>query len=136
MLARDDGVSLVEVVVAMLLLAVLSLGVLPLMIGLSQRSVDNRTALSATSFGRDELAKIQAAFPATPGTTTTRCADLLARAAAPAVTDAASGFTARVTVGVSACPAAYPAAVPVAVTVSDAGRVVTTLTSQVRVGAP
>ncbi len=131
----DDGISLVEVVVAMLLLAVLSLAVLPLIIGVTQRTVDNRALLSATAFGRNELAKVQAAFPATPGDEETRCADLLSRAAAPATQDPASGFSARLTVGVSTCPATYPVSIPVVVTVYENGAAVASITSRVRVGA-
>lgn len=132
--ARDDeGFSLVEVIIAMFLFAVLAVAILPLMMGLSQRSAENRTVLSATAFAKDELSKIQAAYPSAPGSTATSCAVLRTLQTQPAVIDPASGFAARVSV--DACPTTFPASVPVRVTVKEGGSDLVTVTTRVRVGA-
>lgn len=128
----DSGFSLVELVIAMFVLAVLSLAVLPLIVGTTDVSTQNRGLLAATAFANDQLAKIQQAYPATPGDDTTSCVALRALESAPPVTDPASGFEARLTIG--ACPAEFPASVPVVVTVSEGGTVVTSVTTRVRVG--
>lgn len=129
----DDGFSLVEVVIAMFLFAVLALAILPLMTGLSQRSAENRTTLSATAFARQELSKIQADYPATPGNAGTSCAALRTLQTRPAVVDPASGFAARVTV--DACPSTFPASVPLRVVVARGGSDLVTVATRVRVGA-
>ena len=61
-----DGFSLVEVVIAMFLLAVLALAVLPALIGATRASVTNRSVLTATTFANGQLAAIQADFPDDP----------------------------------------------------------------------
>lgn len=71
----DDGFSLVEVVVAIFLLGLLSLGVLPLLIGGVRLSTENRTTVEATALAEAHLAALRAQFPTQPATTTT-CADL------------------------------------------------------------
>ena len=129
----DSGFSLVELVIAIFVLAVLSLAVLPLIVGSTRVSAQNREVLSATAFANDQLAKIQQAYPATPGVDTTSCVALRALESAPPVADPASDFEARLTIG--ACPAEFPASVPVVVTVSEVGAVVTSVTTRVRVGA-
>lgn len=129
----DTGFSLVELVIAMFVLAVLALAVLPLIVGTTRVSVENRGTLAATAFADDQLAKVQAAYPATPGYDSTSCAALRALQSGPPAADAASGYQAQLTVG--ACPAAFPASVPVTVTVTEGGEVVTVVTTRVRVGA-
>lgn len=129
----DDGFSLVEVVIAMFLFAVLALAILPLMTGLSQRSAENRTTLSATTFAKEELSKIQADYPSTPGSTATTCTVLHSLQSRAPVVDSASGYAARVTVG--DCPAAFPASVPVRVIVARGGTDLVTVATRVRVGA-
>ncbi|MGB3731118.1 prepilin-type N-terminal cleavage/methylation domain-containing protein [Microbacterium sp.] len=59
----DDGVGLIEIVVAMLLLAVLALGVLPLIIQATTASVVNRDLVAANNVATAELARIRADFP-------------------------------------------------------------------------
>ena len=56
----DSGMSLVEIVIAMLLFGLLAIGVLPLMWGITQSSVHNRELLTATTFAKDKVAAIQA----------------------------------------------------------------------------
>ncbi|WP_458041951.1 MULTISPECIES: PulJ/GspJ family protein [Bacteria] len=129
----DSGFSLVELVIAMFVLAVLSLAVLPLLVGTTDVSARNRDSLAATGFANDLLATVQQDYPATPGDVTTSCLALRALQTAPPVLDPASGSEASLTVG--ACPAVFPASVPVTVTVSQGGEVVTAVTTRVRVGA-
>lgn len=129
----DTGFSLVELVIAMFVLAVLSLAVLPLLVGTTQVSVENRGLLTATAFANDRLAEIQADYPATPGDDSTSCAALRALQANPPAVDPASGLVARLTIGT--CPATFPASVPVTVTVSEDGEQVTAVSTRVRVGA-
>lgn len=129
----DTGFSLVELVIAMFVLAVLSLAVLPLLVGTTRASVENRGLLTATAFANDRLAVLQAAYPATPGDDSTSCAALRALEASPPAVDPATGLVARLSVG--ACPTEFPASVPVTVTVSDDGENVTAVSTRLRVGA-
>jgi len=130
---RDDGFSLVEVIIAMFLFGVLSLAVLPLLIGVTIRSVENRELLSATAFANERIASIQAAYPSTPGTATTSCATLRTLGSATPAVDAASGFTATITVGT--CPTSFPASIPVVVTVTRGSATLTAVMTRMRVGA-
>lgn len=135
-LDREHGFSMVEIVISMFLLGILSLAVLPLIFGLTQRSVENRGLLAATALANGELAKIAADFPSEPGFAS-HCSELAARASAPPAEDTVNGLQATLTVG--ACPAdatAYPASVPVLVTVTEAGGTVTSVAGRARVGAP
>ncbi len=98
----------------MFLLAVLSLAVLPLMIGVAEASAGNRTLASANTFANSQLAPIRASYPT--GASATSCAT--ARTAIPrtAVSDpAGTGLSADTTVG--SCPAAYPGTLAVTVRV-------------------
>lgn len=115
--SEDDGFSLVEVIIAMFLLAVLALAVLPLVIGATRVSVDNKDLVAATTFANAQLAPVKAAFPNDP-TTPTSCATLRSSYDRDDIPDpAGTGLLADVEVG--ACPAAYPGTVTVVVTVGD-----------------
>lgn len=115
---RDDGFSLVEVILAMFLLMVLALAVLPLVIGATRVSVENRDLVAANAFANARLAPIKADFPNDPSTPTS-CAALAAAYDRDDVPDpAGTGLLADVEIG--ACPAAYPGTVTVVVTISDA----------------
>lgn len=133
MFQRDDGFSLVEVIIAMFLFGLLSLAVLPLLIGVTLRSAENREQLSATAYANERMASIQATYPSTPGTTTTSCAALRALGTALPTVDSASGF--RATVSVGTCPATFPASIPVTVTVTKGTKTLSAVTTRVRVGA-
>ena len=104
------GVSLVEIVIAMFILAATSMAILPLMMGAVQASATNRDLLAANAFANARLAMLQAAFPNTAGNS---CAAVTATAANDLKDPAASGTTASVTFG--ACPSSYPATVAVSV---------------------
>lgn len=112
--AADGGVSIVEVVIAMFLLAVLAVAVLPLLVGVVRTSATNRSIVSATAFANAQLAPIRAAFPNT-ATGTNACSGVQAKAATGVAGPAGSGLAADV--AVAACPSTYPGTVLVTVTV-------------------
>lgn len=119
----DDGFSLVEMIIAMFLLAVLSLAVLPLLISATALSVDNRDRVTATALADAHVSALRAQFPVQPATATT-CAQL--RDSASKLVDAdpltvpnvviPSGYTRTVTV--ASCPTGADAGKPTAVLVT------------------
>ncbi len=141
-LRSDDGFSLVEVILAMLLLSVLSLAVLPLIIGATALSVQNKSSVQATALADSHLAALRSQFPAQP-TIDTKCADLQTAASKLVDNDPAtlpdivvpSGFTRSVVVG--ACPtgalAGKPAAILVTITVTPQGEDPVVLRSRIPV---
>lgn len=58
----DSGFSLVEVVIAMLMLGLMSLALLPLLIGTMKASVENRSLVTATAIANDRIAEVRAGF--------------------------------------------------------------------------
>lgn len=72
---HEEGFSLVEVIIAMFLLAVLSLAVLPLIIRASSLSTANQDTVSAIGVASAQLSAVRAAFPNDPDETGT-CGDL------------------------------------------------------------
>lgn len=71
--ADAEGFSLIEIVIAMLILALMAIGLIPLMIGATQLSVNNRALATASAFATAQLAEVQSAF----GNDTPRpCSDL------------------------------------------------------------
>lgn len=94
----DDGVGLIEIVVAMLLLAVLAIGVLPLLLQATTASVVNRDLVAANNLASAELAPIRADFPNSP-TNAKTCADLVPYAHAKA--SGSSGFSTERTISCS-----------------------------------
>ena len=60
--SAESGFSLIEIVVAMLVLALMAIGVLPLIIGTVQTGVSNRSQVAATTFANAQLAELRAAF--------------------------------------------------------------------------
>lgn len=110
----------------MFLLAVLSLAVLPLMIGVAEASAGNRTLASANTFANSQIAPIRAAYPTADSATS--CAT--ARSALPSAgfTDpAGTGLSADTTVGT--CPGAYPGTLTVTVRVYRTSEPAKTLVS-------
>ncbi|MDN3496125.1 prepilin-type N-terminal cleavage/methylation domain-containing protein [Planococcus sp. APC 4015] len=132
-LSRDHGFSLVEVIIAMFLLAVIALAVLPLTITAVRASVGNADLVAATTFANAQLAPIRDAFPQDPAETTS-CAVLRARATTATPGPAGSDLVAAITV--SGCPAAYPGSMNVTVTVSERGSPLVTLPTRVLVSGP
>lgn len=72
----DDGFSLVEVIIALFLFAVISLAVLPLLISGVSMSVANRDVVAATALANERLAQLRDDFPTAKGTART-CSSLL-----------------------------------------------------------
>lgn len=104
------GVSLVEIVVAMFLFAVMSVAILPLLIGAVQASATNRDLVAASSLANGRLAMLQDSFSnGKPNS----CAAVTAATATGIVDPSLSGATASITVG--SCPSSYPATVTVTV---------------------
>jgi hypothetical protein len=115
----------------MFLLMVLALSVLPLIIGATRVSVDNRDLVAANAFANARLAPIKADYPNDPSTPTS-CAALFAAYDRDDVPDpAGSGLLADIEIG--SCPAAFPGTVTVVVTVSDSTGVLVSLPTRIMV---
>ncbi|WP_438352123.1 type IV pilus modification PilV family protein [Microbacterium sp. CJ88] len=111
-LATDEGLSLLEVVIAMLVFAVLALAILPLAMQSTKLSAGNRDAGSANAFASAQIASIRAAFPdESPNT----CSAVRSSARTNAADPAGTGLVANITV--AACPSTYPGAITVSVAV-------------------
>lgn len=126
----DQGFSLVEVIMAMFLLAVLALAVLPLVISATRVSVVNKDLVAATTFANAQLAPVKAAFPNDPATPTS-CATLATYDRDDVPDPAGTGLLADIEIG--ACPAAFPGTVSVIVKVSDGSGTLVTLPTRVMV---
>lgn len=127
----EQGFSLVEVIMAMFLLAVLALAVLPLVISATRVSVVNKDLVAATTFANAQLAPIKAAFPNDPATPTS-CDTLRTTYDHDDIPDpAGTGLLADVEIG--ACPAAYPGTVSVVVKVADESGTMVTLPTRIMV---
>jgi Tfp pilus assembly protein PilX len=132
----DDGIGLVEVVIAMLLFAVIAMAILPLALQATRLSAGNRDTVAAQAFASGELAAVRARFP---DESANSCAEVrsAARTAAPDAAD--SGLVADT--AVAACPGAYPSALTVTVAVrdpdaSDPAAAVVTMATKIVVTAP
>lgn len=133
--ARDGqaGVSLVEVVVAMFILGLMSVAVLPLLIGGVQASATNRDLVAANSFAGAELAVLQNDFP---NSADNSCASVSAKAGGGLTDPSGSGVTGSIEVG--ACPGSYPGTVRVVINAyrPDSSKPAVTLSSAILVAAP
>ena len=129
----QSGMSLVEVVIAMFILAVMSSAVLPLLIGGVQVSAVNREVVAANAFANSQWAQLQASFP---NSAENSCAAVAAKAASGIVDPSGSGAVATIAVG--ECPSGYPGVVDVTVTVLRPGatKASVTLKSALLVTAP
>jgi type II secretory pathway pseudopilin PulG len=107
---REAGVSLIEIVVALFIFALMSMAVLPLFIGAVQASAGNRDLIAANSLASARLAILQASFP---NSALNSCATVAASAASNIADPAGSGATASIAFGT--CPSSYPAVVTVTV---------------------
>ncbi|RZU64111.1 hypothetical protein EV379_0405 [Microterricola gilva] len=118
----DSGVGLIEIIIAMMLLAIIAIAILPTLIQGLKLSSANATFASATAIvnGQLEDARSYKSCAAVTPTNTT-------------ATDA-RGVTLKVVRTVGTCPAAlvsYPASIPVIVTVTraDTGVIISARTS-------
>lgn len=127
------GVSLVEIVVAMFLFAIMSVAVLPLLLGAVKASAINRDLVAVTSLANARLATLEATFP---NTAENSCAAVAASAAGGIPDPSGSGATASVSVG--ACPGTYPSTVTVTVRAfrPDSAKASIILNSAILVTAP
>nr|WP_274635829.1 prepilin-type N-terminal cleavage/methylation domain-containing protein [Microbacterium bovistercoris] len=114
----DAGFSIVEVIIAMFLLAVIALALLPLLVGVTRSSVTNKSLVAATSLANAQLAPIRSQFPNT-STGTNQCSDVRAKSASAVPGPAGSGLLADVVV--AACPTTFPDTVTVTVKVYKSG---------------
>jgi len=121
--ASDEGFGLIEIVVAMLILAVLSLSALPVLIGSMRLTALDSSVTTATGMVSEQMTLARAQ--------TATCAALttFAAVAVPTVTDGAVAKTIT-------CPATYPDTVTftVKVTVSGSGNTVATATTLIYAG--
>ena len=120
----DEGFSLVEVVLAMFLLAILSLAVLPALIGGITMSTVNKDVVAATAFANARIASLRAEFSSEPGSTSV-CENLLARMlpTEAANEDIGTGMKATFTV-LDPCPTSpdvYPVTVRARIAVAGSG---------------
>ncbi|MGV8908558.1 MAG: type II secretion system protein [Propionicimonas sp.] len=106
----QSGVSLVEIVVAMFLFAVMSVAVLPLIMGAVQVSATNRDLVAANSLANAQLALLTTTFPSSAENA---CAAIVAKAASGILDPSGSATLASIAVGT--CPSSYPATVTVIV---------------------
>jgi type II secretory pathway pseudopilin PulG len=129
----EAGVSLVEIVVAMFLFAVMSVAVLPLMMGAVQASTTNRDLVAVNNLASAQLATLEAGFP---NSAENSCAAVAATAANGIADPSGSGATASITIG--ACPSSFPATVTVTVNAFRPGsaKPAITLNSAILVALP
>ena len=92
----DAGLTLVEIVVAMFVLAILAISLAPLLIMGMQASVRNATLAAATQFANDRINIADSRSPV--------CADVVATAGTDEMIDARN-VTLRATTTVGSCPA-------------------------------
>jgi type II secretory pathway pseudopilin PulG len=139
-----DGLSIVELIIAMFLLAVVALALLPLLVGVTRTTATNKELVAATSLANAQVAAIRAQYPNDSSTsacgalaqsivhlkTGADAAGITLASPQPLVAGipgpAGSGLTARVST--STCPAAMPGTVTMTVVVTDrAGRALVSL---------
>lgn len=124
----EQGFSLVEIVIAMLLFALLAVGVLPLLISVTQLTVGNSESVRGKAAVQQKLASIQRYYPTDPSVQVeaslpvgqTRNCSALPTTAAP-LKETIGDLT--VTTAAGTCPTVFPATVSVHVTVTNSGNV-------------
>ena len=130
--AHDEGFSLVEVIIAMFLLMVISLAVLPLLIGATSLSVSNRATVSATAYAQSYLSAYREAFPNNSAATGTCSA---AKSYAPTGIAAQPSLSVTHIVDCEITSGTHLATVSVSVADASSGDT-TTLTTQILVVNP
>ncbi len=110
----DDGVGLVEIIVAMFILAVLAITFLPILIQGLKQSTINATRATATQIVQDQMEYARAQDP--------NCSTVAILGTTPVANVVDSqGVTLVTTRTVGACPATYPGTVSVTVSVKQLG---------------
>ena len=126
--AADSGIGIVEIVIAMFLLALLATATLPLFVGALQLAAGNSSITTATQLVDEQLTKARAQ----PATCSALTAFAAAATAAPPVTDGA-GKTLTTTSTVT-CPGTDSRTADFTATVSASGTVVAKATTIIYVG--
>ena len=123
----DEGMGLIEIVIAMFLLAVLAMAALPLFIGTLKLAAGNSSVTTATQLVEDQLAQARAQ--------TATCGGLTAFAAStvPSVTDGSGAVLQPVRT--VTCPGTYPGTARFAATVKRGTSTVATATTLIYVSA-
>lgn len=118
--SREDGFGLVEIVVSMLLLALLSMALLPLLIQGIRRAASTATLATATQLVNDQIdSASRLAAPVGCSTIAALASSNVPSPAGGALTDS-RGVPLRMSVAPEACPstpASYPTTVKLTVTV-------------------
>lgn len=124
---RDQaGFSLIEIVIAMFVLALMAMALIPMMIGSLKLGVQNREMVAATSLANQLVTDARREGGS-------GCSALTLWAGRSDLAPANSGFTAAAT---ASCPAGFPGAARVSVTVrpaDDASSTLIRLTTKVMV---
>jgi prepilin-type N-terminal cleavage/methylation domain-containing protein len=131
----DDGFSIVELVIAMFLVAILAMAVLPLLVQGTRASASNTSLVAATTFAGERLAFFRDQFPS--DTLTTTCTAVQAHRATGIPDPAGSGLSADILV--SECPADLPGTVTVTARVyegADPTAVLATVPTRIVVSSP
>jgi len=125
--AADSGIGIVEIVIAMFLLALLAAGTAPLLVGALRLSAGNSTITTATQLVEEQLSQARSQ------TATCSALTAFATTATPAVTDGAGKSLA--TTRTASCPASYPGTARFTATVKAGGATIATATTLVFVSA-
>lgn len=124
----QDGFSLVEIVIAMLLFALVAVGILPLLVSVTQLTVGNSESVRGKAAVQQKLASIQRYYPtdasvqveASRPVGQTRNCSALPTNVAP-LKETVGDLT--VTTAAGACPTVFPGTVSVNVTVTNSSQV-------------
>lgn len=132
---RDDaGFSLVEVVVAMMLFALLSVAVIPLMISITVLTAQNRDAEAGRSSVAADIAALRERYPSDPAISSpSLCSQLNDEGFNATPSDIGHGLLATRTA--DACPVTFPGAIGIHYSVTRAvtGDIVATFDTSIRV---
>ena len=126
--SADQGFSLVEIVIAMLLFALLAVGILPLLVSVTHLTVGNSESVRGKAAVQQKLASIQRYYPtdasvqveASRPVGQTRNCSALPTNVAP-LKETLGDLT--VTTAAGACPTVFPGTVSVNVTVTNSSQV-------------
>jgi type II secretory pathway pseudopilin PulG len=130
LVADDEGLGLIEIVVSMFILAALALSLLPLLITGMKASVANTTLAAATQFANDRINTAQNIA----ATSTTACSDVTALSATPTTMLDARGIELKAVATVGSCPTGVGTMrVSIAVSRTDTGAVLSRASTAVLV---
>jgi type II secretory pathway pseudopilin PulG len=125
--AADSGIGIVEIVIAMFLLALLAAGTAPLLVGALRLTAGNSTVTTATQLVEEQLTQARSQ--------TATCSALTAFAATAMATVTDGAGKSLATTRTVSCPASYPGTARFTATVRTSGTDVATATTLVFVSA-